>query len=168
MFIKFIWFVTFSSTAGSRGGKDAGTMPDESPNMRVGELWPKIDQLDEVDPRNASVPPAENQNDQALHSRMGSHEVEVGYGDSRVGKDVPGSLTCPPRGCEEGSVSNKAVQILADAAGAVLPRMRCSFVDRRYSPSTGMDHSEWKIILEELICMEFLVMREPVSEGEDE
>jgi hypothetical protein len=44
--------------------------------------------------------------------------------------------------------------------------MRHLFVDRQYSPLTGMDRSEWEIILEQLICMGFLVKQEPVSEGE--
>jgi hypothetical protein len=30
-----------------------------------------------------------------------------------------------------------------------------------------MDRSEWKIILEELICMGYVVKKEPVSEAED-
>jgi hypothetical protein len=46
--------------------------------------------------------------------------------------------------------------------------MRHSFVDRQYSPSTSMYHSEWEIILGELIHMGFLVKHEPVSEGENE
>jgi hypothetical protein len=33
-------------------------MPDGSSSMSVGELWPEIDQLDEVGPENASVAPA--------------------------------------------------------------------------------------------------------------
>jgi hypothetical protein len=45
-----IWFVIFSSMAGSLGGKNAETMPNESLIMSVGELWSKIDQLDKVDP----------------------------------------------------------------------------------------------------------------------
>jgi hypothetical protein len=45
--------------------------------------------------------------------------------------------------------------------------MRCSFVDRQYSPSTGMDRSEWEIILGELIHMGFLAKQEHVSEGGD-
>jgi hypothetical protein len=46
--------------------------------------------------------------------------------------------------------------------------MKRSFVDRQYSPSTGMDQSEWEIILEDLIHMRFLVKHEPASEGEDQ
>jgi hypothetical protein len=50
-------------------------------------------------------------------------------------------------------MKNKVVQILADASRVISPRMRHSFVDRQYSPSTGMDRSEWEIILGELIRM---------------
>jgi hypothetical protein len=42
--------------------------------------------------------------------------------------------------------------------------MRRSFVDRRYSPSTGMDLSEWEIILDELIHMGYIVKEEPDSD----
>jgi hypothetical protein len=45
----------------------------------------------------------------------------------------------------------KAAQILAAALGAISPHMRRSFVDRKYSPSTSMDRSEWEIILEDLL-----------------
>jgi hypothetical protein len=78
---------------------------------------------------------------------------------------VPSSA--PPRGYGASSVKNNAVRILADASGAISPCMRRSFVDRRYSPSTGMDRSKWEIILEEIIHMGFIVKQEPVSEGDD-
>jgi hypothetical protein len=39
--------------------------------------------------------------------------------------------------------------------------MRRSFIDRQYSPSTGMDHSEWEIILKELTLMGYIVKKEP-------
>jgi hypothetical protein len=61
---------------------------------------------------------------------VGFCEVEVGCGDSHVGKDVPGSSTCLPRDYNKGSVKNKATRILVDSAGAVSPWMRRSFVDR--------------------------------------
>jgi hypothetical protein len=79
-----------------------------------------------------------------------------------------GSSSTPPRRCGGGSVKNKAARNLADASRAILPRMRCSFVDWQYSSSTCMDQSEWEIILEELICMRFLVKQKPLSEGEDQ
>jgi hypothetical protein len=40
-------------------------------------------------------------------------------------------------------------------------------MDRQYSPSTGMDRSEWEITLEELTRMGLIVKREPVSDGDD-
>jgi hypothetical protein len=36
--------------------------------------------------------------------------------------------------------------------------------DRRYSPSIGIDLSEWEIILDELICMGYIVKEEPDSD----
>jgi hypothetical protein len=41
-----------------------------------------------------------------------------------------------------------------------------SFVDKQYSPSTGMDQSEWEIILKELTRMGYIVKKEPNSDGE--
>jgi hypothetical protein len=40
-----------------------------------------------------------------------------------------------------------------------------SFVDRQYSPSTGIDQSEWEIILMELTRMGYIVKKEPESDG---
>jgi hypothetical protein len=45
--------------------------------------------------------------------------------------------------------------------------MKRSFVERWYPPSTGMDWSEWEIILEELIRMGYTVKEEPVSDIDD-
>jgi hypothetical protein len=50
----------FPQRGGSRGGEDAGTKPGGSTIISIGGLWPKIDQLDEVDPRNLSLPTAGN------------------------------------------------------------------------------------------------------------
>jgi hypothetical protein len=50
---------------------------------------------------------------------------------------------------------------------AILPHMRRSFADRQYSPSTGMDQSEWEIILEDLTHMGYIVTEQPVSETDD-
>jgi hypothetical protein len=40
-----------------------------------------------------------------------------------------------------------------------------SHVDRQYSPLTGMDWSEWEIILEELTRMGYIVKKESESDG---
>jgi hypothetical protein len=42
--------------------------------------------------------------------------------------------------------------------------MKRSFAERRYSPSIGMDQSEWEIILEQLVITGYIVKEEPVSE----
>jgi hypothetical protein len=53
-------------------------------------------------------------------------------------------------------VKTKVARILANASEAISPRMRRSFVDRQYSRSTGMDWSEWELILEELTHVDSL------------
>jgi hypothetical protein len=45
--------------------------------------------------------------------------------------------------------------------------MRKSFVDRQYLPSTGIDLSERKIILDELTHMGYFVKKEPNSDGSE-
>jgi hypothetical protein len=80
---------------------------------------------------------------------------------------APGLSSTTPKGYGGGSVENKAAWILADAPRAISPRMRRSFIDKQYSPSTDMDQSEWEIILEELIRMGLIVKKEPISEGDD-
>jgi hypothetical protein len=45
--------------------------------------------------------------------------------------------------------------------------MKRSFAERRYSPSIGMDQSEWEIILEQLAITGYIVKEEPVSETDD-
>jgi hypothetical protein len=42
-----------------------------------------------------------------------------------------------------------------------------ALVDRQYSHLTGMDLSEWEIILEELTCMGFIVKQETICKGDD-
>jgi hypothetical protein len=51
--------------------------------------------------------------------------------------------------------------------GSISPRMRRSFVERRYLPSTGVEHSEWEIILEQLIHMGYIVKEETVSDDNE-
>jgi hypothetical protein len=52
-----------------------------------------------------------------------------------------------PKCYNRGSVKSQAVQILSDAHGDILPLIKRSFVNREYSPLTGMDRSEWEIML---------------------
>jgi hypothetical protein len=81
--------------------------------------------------------------------------------------DAPEPSSTPLRGHGRGrgSARKRAAQILSTVLGAISPCMWRSFVDRQYSPSTGMDRIEWEIILEEFTCMGYIVKREPNSDG---
>jgi hypothetical protein len=63
------------------------------------------------------------------------------------------------------------VRNLADSevgtSGDHPPHIRNSFLEKRYSPSTGMDRSEWEIILEQLLVMGLDVKLEVVSDHND-
>jgi hypothetical protein len=71
------------------------------------------------------------------------------------------------RGHGKCSTKKKITQILSAALRAISPHMRRSFVDRQYSPSTGMDLSELVIILDELTHMGYIVKKEPDSDGNE-
>jgi hypothetical protein len=51
--------------------------------------------------------------------------------------------------------------------GAMSPCIPRSFVDRCYSPSTGMGLSAWEIILDELIHVGYIVKKETDSDHND-
>jgi hypothetical protein len=74
--------------------------------------------------------------------------------------DVAGMSNIRSKRCEGGSSRRDAMQALFAAPSAISPLMRTSFVDRRYSPSTGMGLSEWEVILDELIRMGYIVKKE--------
>jgi hypothetical protein len=65
--------------------------------------------------------------------------AEGGGGRGALIGEVCGLSTAPQGGSSGSSVKNKAARILADAPEAISPRLRRSFVDMQYSPSTGMD-----------------------------
>jgi hypothetical protein len=71
------------------------------------------------------------------------------------------------KGRGKGSAKKKASQILSATPGVISPRMRRSFVDGQYPPSTAMDRSEWEIILDGLICMGYIVKKEPDTDGNE-
>jgi hypothetical protein len=105
----------------------------------------------------------------SIHGRRSTRPIEntnkrsrrEGNRDSMT--DIVGTPDFRSTRREGGSVRREAVQILSAAPGAISQRMQRSFVDRQYSPSTGMGLSEWKIILDELICMGYIVKKEPDS-----
>jgi hypothetical protein len=139
----------------TKGGGDA---PKGSSTPSIEELWPNIGKLDEI---NHGATFVGDFLGATLCERRSSPSIaRVNEHFSSANKrvlmdDAPGSSSGLPRcrGRGRDSVRKKATQILAAAPGVILPRMRRSFVDRQYSPSTGMDQNEWEIILEEYTCM---------------
>jgi hypothetical protein len=65
----------------------------------------------------------------------------------------------------------KVVRVLAHSeAGTssdLSPHVRRSFIERRYSPSTGLFRNHWEIILEQLLAMGLIVKEEVVSGNND-
>jgi hypothetical protein len=80
-------------------------------------------------------------------------------------KDVLGTSNIKSKGRGGSSTKREATLILSAALGAVSLCMRRSFVQRRYSPSTGMGLSEREVILDEFTRMGYIVKEEPVSDG---
>jgi hypothetical protein len=126
----------FSLRVGSRHDEGAGAVPAGSPSISIEELWSGIDQLDDARPVGTSTAAASS-------PRSGSGSGRVGEGTSHAREGVVGALglltSALPRGYGRGSARDMTMWILADATSVVLPRMRRSFVDRQYSPSTSMD-----------------------------
>jgi hypothetical protein len=118
--------------------------------MSINELWPDIDKLDDI---NCEGPSAVNIPEVGLRERKSHASVEKT--DTRARRRGKGALlddvswlsNVLPKGHGKGSTKKKAEQILSDAPRAISSRMRMSFVDRQYSPSTGMGLCEWEIIL---------------------
>jgi hypothetical protein len=138
--------------------------------VSIGELWAEMDMIYAISREGTSVGNAPRN---AHHERRSVPLVKTtGESSSHTDKgalldDTPGSSNAPPRGRGKCSAKNKATQILSGAPGAISLRMWRSFVDRQYSPSTGMDLSEWEIILDELTRMGYIVKKEPDSDGNE-
>jgi hypothetical protein len=113
--------------------------------MSIGELWPDIDKLDDINHGGASV---ESVLRSVLHDWSSLPSVARTNKNAKptakmaVVEDALGPSTVPPGGRGRGSARNKAAWILSAAPEAISPRMRRPFVDRQYSPSTNMDRSE--------------------------
>jgi hypothetical protein len=135
----------FSSRANSQPDEGTGAMPERSLSASIGELWPDIDKLDEINRAGASIrslPGGVLHDRRSMSSVIGTNNNVKPEARGALQDDVPGPSTAPPRGYGGDSARNKAVQILSTALGAVSPCMRRSFVDSQYSPLTGMDQSE--------------------------
>jgi hypothetical protein len=138
--------------------------------MSIGVLWPDIEKLDEI---NHGATFAGDLPGGTLHEWSSSPSVaRVNEHSSPMNKrvlmdDAPGPSSAPPSrcGCGRGSTRKKATQILSATPGAISPCMLRSFMDRQYSPLTGMDRSEWEIILEELTHMVYIIKWELDSDS---
>jgi hypothetical protein len=164
----------FSPKTDAQFAEDSGNAPEGSSNVSIEELWAKMDMMDEISRGGNS---AKNVPRNAHREQRSLPSVEkTGKCASRTDKggllnDTPGPSNTQSRGRGRGrgrcSVKNKAMWILSTTPGAISPRMRRSFVDRQYSPSTRMDISEWEIILDELTCKGYIVKKEPDSDGNE-
>jgi hypothetical protein len=138
---------------------------DSSPSVR--ELWPNIDALDNPSREDISVLCVHNASIRGKRSAVPIGNTNKcsrreGNRDSLI--DAAGTYDFRSTRHEGGSVRREAAWILSAAPSAISSCMRRSFVDRRYSPSTSMGLSEWEIIFEELICMGYVVKKEPDSD----
>jgi hypothetical protein len=156
----------FFSGADSKGA-EVVTATREGSSPSVGELWLGIEKLDNPSREDTSIVCVCNalihgKRSAALIKDTNKHSRRDGNRGSLT--DVAGTSDFRSKRRRCGSARRKAARILSAALGAISPRMRRSFVDRRYSPLTGMGLSEWKIILDELIHMGCIVKKEPDSD----
>jgi hypothetical protein len=169
----------FSLKAGSDHGGGAGAAPRESYNTGIGDLWHEIDSLRGADHEGtftivthccleaSTLRPLSGA---AGGGALKKRKIKESMRDATknvVLEQAPGPSSTPPKGCGGGSAKSKATQILTDTTRDILPRMKRSFAERQYLPSTSMDRSEWELILKQLIIMSYVVKEEAVSETDD-
>jgi hypothetical protein len=153
----------FSSRANSEGAEIVEAICEDS-SLSFGELWPDIDKLDDPPRKATSAPNASIPRRRWVVSIENANKCSRREGDKDSLTDVAGTSNIRSKRRECGSSRREAMRILSAAPGAISPHMRRSFVDRRYSPSTGMGLSEWEVILDELIHMGNIVKDEPNSD----
>jgi hypothetical protein len=164
----------FSLKAGSHRDEGVGAAQRESYSVSVGDLWPEIDSLDVTCREGTSVTAMRGHlEDPALLIQPRSDGSKPREGTLNTGKrasldQASGSSYATLKGCGGGSARNKASRILSDAPRDISPRMKRPFVNRSYSPLTGMDISEWEMILEQLIIMGYVVKEVPASETDEQ
>jgi hypothetical protein len=144
----------FSSKDVSHHDEGTGAAHEESSSVSIGDLWPKIDNLDEAGHEGTfAAAPQSHREDPASHPRPsfsgsrkrvreGADKALTEQAENAPLDEVSGPSSAPPRGYGGGSVRSKAAWILLDTPRAISPCMRRLFVDRQYSPSIGMDQSE--------------------------
>jgi hypothetical protein len=136
----------FSSQVDPHRAEGGGDVAEGSSSPSIGELWPDIDKLDEVNRRATFVGdlPGSTLHEQSVSALVARVDERANPANRTLVDDAPGPSSAPPRGRGRGRgfTREKATQILAAAPGAISPHMQRLFVDRQYSPSTGMDRSE--------------------------
>jgi hypothetical protein len=140
----------FSSGADPQCVEGIEAMLVGSPSISIRELWPNIDNVDVVSCGGASavtIPKVLPPEGKSQASVKKSNKCVKRKNEKALLDDYPGPSVALPKSCRKGSTKRKAAQILSGAPRAISPHMRKSFVDRQYSPLTGMGLSEWEIIL---------------------
>jgi hypothetical protein len=160
----------FSSGADPQRDEGVGVTHEGLSSMSIRELWPDIDKLDEIDGGDTS---AVNIAEVTLHEKKSLASIKKANKHARRGgkgallNNAPRPSNVLQKGHRMGFANEKLAQILSNALGAVSLRMRRPFVDKWYSPSTGMEPSEWEIILHELTRMSYIIKKEPNSDGNE-
>jgi hypothetical protein len=114
----------FPSQANPHHTLGGGSTPEGPSSMSIGELWPYIDELGEINARATFVGDLPRG---MLHERGSSlSAARVNKCASTINKralmdDAPGPSSAPPKGCGRGSVRKKAAQILSTGPGAISP-----------------------------------------------
>jgi hypothetical protein len=145
----------------------AKSVTPEGSSLSIGELWPEIDKLDVIDGKGTNavnIPEVVLHDEKSLASAKKIDKYSRRQGKGALPSDAPGPSDALPKSRGKRSVKMKAMQILSIAPRSIFPHMQRLFVDRRHSPSTGMGLSEWEIILDELIRMEYVLKKEPDSD----
>jgi hypothetical protein len=100
--------------------------PEGSSSASIGELWPDIDKLDEINRGGASMEslPRGALHDQTFLSLVVRMNEKAKPAAKRALVDnAPGPSSAAPRGRDKGSARNKATRILSAALRAISPRM---------------------------------------------
>jgi hypothetical protein len=164
----------FSPKTDAQFSEGGGNAPERSSSVSIGELWDEMDMMDAISHRGTStgnVPRSAHCERRSVPLVKTIRECTSCTDTGALLDDTPGPSNAQPRGCGRGHgkyfTKNNATQILSATPRAISLRMRRLFVDRQYSPSTGMDLSEWEIILDELTHMGYIVKKEPDSDNNE-
>jgi hypothetical protein len=139
----------FSLKTDAQFSEGSGNTPEGSSSVSIGELWAEMDMMDEISHGGTStgnVPRNVHREQRSLPSVETTSERAHRTDKGALLDDTPGPSNAQPQGNgrDHGrySLKNKVAQILSAAPRAISSHMQRSFVDRQYSPSTGMDLSE--------------------------